>query len=182
MPVTFIAASRSTSPSPARHWVPAPIARRHGASSFDRLIPLADVPSNIVSAAEAGVDLHTLRPEPLAALAQQVRAMRHHFAQQGRDVRFVLPFRPVMAKAEERTLPFLARIRGQRRKAAVRIGEDAIDLIGTPEQVARGVLDHYDVGIDYFAIQGDDPLQDELNRFVRRKIAHRDALLNILAG
>lgn len=61
-------------------------------------------------------------------------------------------------------------------------------LVGTPEQVADGMLDYYDIGIDHFLIRGFDPLGDgidygrELLPLVRRKVADRERLSLALAG
>lgn len=52
-------------------------------------------------------------------------------------------------------------------------------LVGTPEQVAGGMLDYFDVGIDHFLIRGFEPLDDaidygrELIPLVRAKVAAR---------
>lgn len=35
-------------------------------------------------------------------------------------------------------------------------------LVGTPEQVAQGMLEYYDIGIDHFLIRGFDPLADAI--------------------
>ena len=54
-------------------------------------------------------------------------------------------------------------------------------LVGTPEQVADGMLDYYDIGIDHFLIRGFDPLVDaiqygrELLPRVRDLVAAREA-------
>ena len=61
-------------------------------------------------------------------------------------------------------------------------------LVGTPEQVAEGMLDYWDIGIDHFLIRGFDPLGDaidygrELLPLVRRKVAERERLSLALAG
>ncbi len=53
-------------------------------------------------------------------------------------------------------------------------------LVGTPEQVAEGMLEYYDLGIDHFLIRGFEPLADaidygrELIPLVRAKVATRD--------
>jgi alkanesulfonate monooxygenase len=53
--------------------------------------------------------------------------------------------------------------------------------VGTPEQVAEGLLEYYDLGVDHFLIRGFDPLQDaigygrELLPLVRDLVAKRDA-------
>lgn len=52
-------------------------------------------------------------------------------------------------------------------------------LVGTPEQVAEGLLDYFDIGIDHFLIRGFEPLKDaidygrELIPLVRAKVAER---------
>jgi alkanesulfonate monooxygenase len=61
-------------------------------------------------------------------------------------------------------------------------------LVGTPEQVAEGMLDYWDIGIDHFLIRGFDPLGDaidygrELLPLVRRKVAEREKLSVALAS
>ncbi|SDA29618.1 LLM class flavin-dependent oxidoreductase [Sphingomonas sp. NFR15] len=61
-------------------------------------------------------------------------------------------------------------------------------LVGTPEQVADGMLEYWDIGIDHFLIRGFDPLGDaidygrELLPLVRRKVAEREKLSLALAG
>jgi hypothetical protein len=64
----------------------------------------------------------------------------------------------------------------------------AIGLVGTPEQVARALLDYYDIGVEHFVLHGFDPQRDaidhgrELIPLLRRKVAQRAALLSVLAG
>ena len=54
-------------------------------------------------------------------------------------------------------------------------------LVGTPEQVAEGLLDYYDLGVTTFLIRGFDPLEDaigygrDLIPLVRELVARRDA-------
>ena len=54
-------------------------------------------------------------------------------------------------------------------------------LVGTPEQVAEGLLDYYDLGVSTFLIRGFDPLEDavaygrDLIPLVRELVAARDA-------
>jgi alkanesulfonate monooxygenase len=54
-------------------------------------------------------------------------------------------------------------------------------LVGTPEQVAEGMLEYFDIGIDHFLIRGFEPLKDsidygrELIPLVRAKVAARIA-------
>ncbi len=61
-------------------------------------------------------------------------------------------------------------------------------LVGTPEQVAAGMLDYYDIGIDHFLIRGFEPLDDavdygrELIPLVRAKVAEREGRPIALAG
>jgi alkanesulfonate monooxygenase len=61
-------------------------------------------------------------------------------------------------------------------------------LVGTPEQVADGMLAYYDIGIDHFLIRGFDPLGDaidygrELLPLVRQKVAERERVSLALAG
>lgn len=61
-------------------------------------------------------------------------------------------------------------------------------LVGTPEQVAKGMLAYYDIGIDHFLIRGFDPLGDaidygrELLPLVRQKVTERERLSLALAG
>ncbi len=53
-------------------------------------------------------------------------------------------------------------------------------LVGTPEQVAEGLLDYYDLGISTFLIRGFDPLEDaigygrDLIPLMRELVARRD--------
>lgn len=53
-------------------------------------------------------------------------------------------------------------------------------LVGTPEQVAEGLLEYYDIGITTFLIRGFDPLEDavdygrELIPLIRQEIKHRE--------
>jgi len=55
-------------------------------------------------------------------------------------------------------------------------------LVGTPEQVADGLLEYYDLGIDHFLIRGFEPLDDaisygrDLIPLVREKVAAREAV------
>ncbi|CAN5331628.1 LLM class flavin-dependent oxidoreductase [soil metagenome] len=61
-------------------------------------------------------------------------------------------------------------------------------LVGTPEQVADGMLDYYDIGIDHFLIRGFDPLGDaiaygeHLLPLVRAKVEQRDRVSLALTG
>jgi len=61
-------------------------------------------------------------------------------------------------------------------------------LVGTPEQVADGMLDYYDIGIDHFLIRGFDPLGDAIDYgkylipMVRAKVAAREGQPVALAG
>jgi len=61
-------------------------------------------------------------------------------------------------------------------------------LVGTPEQVADGMLDYYDIGIDHFLIRGFDPLGDAIDYgkylipLVRAKVAAREGQPVALAG
>jgi alkanesulfonate monooxygenase len=54
-------------------------------------------------------------------------------------------------------------------------------LVGTPEQVADGLLDYYDLGVTTFLIRGFDPLDDaiaygrDLIPLVRERVAAREA-------
>jgi alkanesulfonate monooxygenase len=54
-------------------------------------------------------------------------------------------------------------------------------LVGTPEQVAEGLLEYYNIGITTFLIRGFDPLEDavdygrELIPLVRQEIARRES-------
>jgi alkanesulfonate monooxygenase len=54
-------------------------------------------------------------------------------------------------------------------------------LVGTPEQVAEGLLDYYDLGVTTFLIRGFDPLEDaiaygrDLIPLVRDLVAQREA-------
>jgi alkanesulfonate monooxygenase len=55
-------------------------------------------------------------------------------------------------------------------------------LVGTPEQVAEGLLEYYNIGITTFLIRGFDPLEDaidygrELIPLVRAEIARHGQL------
>ena len=61
-------------------------------------------------------------------------------------------------------------------------------LVGTPEQVAEGLLEYYDIGIDHFLIRGFEPLADaiaygeHLIPLVKAKVAERDARVVALAS
>jgi len=61
-------------------------------------------------------------------------------------------------------------------------------LVGTPEQVAEGMLAYYDIGIDHFLIRGFDPLGDAIEYgqhlipLVRQKVAAREGQTLALAS
>ncbi|GAA0555523.1 LLM class flavin-dependent oxidoreductase [Paractinoplanes ferrugineus] len=111
--------------------------------------------------------------EPPARIQERITAVRAEAALLGRAAPgFAVSLRPVLGPTEE-----LARARAE--SIVGRIGETA--PAGTPETVARRLLDYYDLGVTTFLIHGYDPLDDaidygrELIPAVRAEIAKRDA-------
>ena len=167
-------------------------------------------------------DIFALWGESQAQVRETIARVRAAAAKHGRDVRFSLSLRPIIAGTEEaawkraddivaRTIELRkaaglateghappnvgaqrllqAAAQGHRIDKRLWTGVAAVTgasgnstgLVGTPEQVAEGLLDYYDLGVTTFLIRGFDPLDDakaygaELLPLVRQLVAERDA-------
>lgn len=167
-------------------------------------------------------DIFALWGETQAQVAETIARVRHAAAKHGRQVRFSLSLRPVIAATEEaawkRADDIVAQTRALREQAGLptsghtppnagsqrlldaanqgsRLDKrlwtgvaavtgaqgNSTGLVGTPEQVAEGLLDYYDLGVSTFLIRGFDPLDDavaygrDLIPLVRELVAQRDA-------
>jgi len=174
-------------------------------------------------------DIFALWGETQAQVAETIARVRHAAAKHGRQVRFSLSLRPVIAATEEaawkRADEIVERTRALREAAGlptsghrpVNAGSQRLldaanqgsrldkrlwtgvaavtgaqgnstGLVGTPEQVAEGLLDYYDLGVSTFLIRGFDPLDDaiaygrDLIPLVRQLVAERDARPAVAAG
>ena len=174
-------------------------------------------------------DIFALWGETQAQVAETIARVRHAAAKHGRQVRFSLSLRPVIAATEEaawkRADEIVERTRALREAAGlptsghrpVNAGSQRLldaanqgsrldkrlwtgvaavtgaqgnstGLVGTPEQVAEGLLDYYDLGVSTFLIRGFDPLDDaiaygrDLIPLVRQLVAERDARPAAAAG
>jgi alkanesulfonate monooxygenase len=174
-------------------------------------------------------DIFALWGETQAQVAETIARVRHAAAKHGRQVRFSLSLRPVIAATEEaawkRADDIVARTKALREKAGLptsghtppNVGAQRLldaanqgsrldkrlwtgvaavtgasgnstGLVGTPEQVAKGLLDYYDLGVTTFLIRGFDPLEDavaygrDLIPLVRQLVAERDARPAVAAG
>jgi alkanesulfonate monooxygenase SsuD/methylene tetrahydromethanopterin reductase-like flavin-dependent oxidoreductase (luciferase family) len=149
--------------------------RAEKASAPDHVERIARIDSNEASAA----DLLLVPPGPLKQVTQAVRAARRTAAYQGRHPGFLIAVAPVLGAT-----PAAAR----QRAAGLTMDRDAIPLIGTPEQIARALMDFYDIGIEHILLRGPHPEQDavefgrDLIPLMRRKVAQRDGMLAMLAG
>ncbi len=167
-------------------------------------------------------DVYALWGETQAQVRETIARVRAAAAKHGRNPRFSLSLRPVIADTEEaawkradeiveRTKALRARsgqsltghappnagsqrllqaaAQGTRVDKRLWTGLAAVTgaqgnstgLVGTPEQVAEGLLDYYDLGVTTFLIRGFDPLEDaigygrDLIPLVRELVARRDA-------
>ena len=174
-------------------------------------------------------DIFALWGETQAQVAETIARVRHAAAKYGRQVRFSLSLRPVIADTEEAAwakadaivakakalreaagLPTSghrppnagsqrlldAANQGSRLDTRLWTGVAAVTgaqgnstgLVGTPQQVAEGLLDYYDLGVTTFLIRGFDPLEDaiaygrDLIPLVRQLVAERDARPAVAAG
>ncbi|KRA56239.1 alkanesulfonate monooxygenase [Caulobacter sp. Root655] len=174
-------------------------------------------------------DIFALWGETQAQVAETIARVRHAAAKHGRQVKFSLSLRPVIAATEEaawkRADDIVAQTRALREKAGLptsghvppnagsqrlldaanqgsRLDKrlwtgvaavtgaagNSTGLVGTPEQVAEGLLDYYDLGVSTFLIRGFDPLDDaiaygrDLIPLVRELVAQRDARPAVAAG
>jgi alkanesulfonate monooxygenase len=174
-------------------------------------------------------DIFALWGETQAQVAETIARVRHAAAKHGRQVRFSLSLRPVIADTEEaawkRADEIVERTRALREAAGlptsghrpVNAGSQRLldaanqgsrldkrlwtgvaavtgaqgnstGLVGTPQQVAEGLLDYYDLGVSTFLIRGFDPLDDaiaygrDLIPLVRELVAERDARPAVAAG
>ena len=174
-------------------------------------------------------DIFALWGETQAQVAETIARVRHAAAKHGRQVKFSLSLRPVIADTEEaawaRADDIVAQTKALREKAGLpttghtppNVGAQRLldaakqgsrldkrlwtgvagvtgaagnstGLVGTPEQVAEGLLDYYDLGVSTFLIRGFDPLDDaiaygrDLIPLVRELVAQRDANPTAAAG
>jgi alkanesulfonate monooxygenase len=174
-------------------------------------------------------DIFALWGETQAQVAETIARVRHAAAKHGRQVRFSLSLRPVIADTEEaawkRADEIVARTKALREAAGLptsghrppnagsqrlldaanqgsRLDKrlwtgvaavsgaqgNSTGLVGTPQQVAEGLLDYYDLGVTTFLIRGFDPLDDaiaygrDLIPLVRQLVAERDARPAVAAG
>ncbi|HWA46381.1 MAG TPA: LLM class flavin-dependent oxidoreductase [Hypericibacter adhaerens] len=149
-------------------------------------------------------DIYALWGETLAQVRETVTRVRAAAAKHGRQVRFSLSLRPILAGTEEaawkRADEILERIRAVRAEAGLGAADlkpantgsqrllaaaaqgarldkrlwtaaaaatgargNSTSLVGTPEQVAEGLLDYFDLGVTTFLIRGFDPLEDAID-------------------
>ncbi|MGH6882152.1 LLM class flavin-dependent oxidoreductase [Hypericibacter sp.] len=149
-------------------------------------------------------DIYALWGETHAQAREAITRVRASAAKHGRQLRFSLSLRPILADTEEkawkRADEILERIHEARAKAglgkadlapsntgsqrllaaaaqgarldkrlwtaaAVATGArgNTTSLVGTPEQVADGLLDYFDLGVTTFLIRGFDPLEDAID-------------------
>jgi alkanesulfonate monooxygenase len=174
-------------------------------------------------------DIFALWGETQAQVAETIARVRHAAAKHGRQVKFSLSLRPVIAETEEAAWAkadhIVAQAKVLREKAglptsghtppnagsqrlldAAKQGSrldkrlwtgvaavtgaagNSTGLVGTPQQVAEGLLDYYDLGVSTFLIRGFDPLDDaiaygrDLIPLVRELVAQRDANPTAAAG
>ncbi len=174
-------------------------------------------------------DIFALWGETQAQVRETISRVRAAAAKHGRQVKFSLSLRPVIADTEEaawkraddivaRTIELRkaaglqteghappnvgaqrllqAAAQGHRVDKRLWTGVAAVTgasgnstgLVGTPEQVAEGLLDYYDLGVSTFLIRGFDPLEDavaygrDLIPLVRKLVAERDARPVAAAG
>ena len=165
-------------------------------------------------------DIYALWGETHAQARETIARVRASAAKHGRQVRFSLSLRPILADTEEkawkRADEILERIHATRAKAGLGTADlspantgsqrllaaavqgarldkrlwtaaaaatgargNTTSLVGTPEQVADGLLDYLDLGVTTFLIRGFDPLEDaidygrELIPLTRRLAAER---------
>ena len=139
-------------------------------------------------------DVFALFGEPLKDTAERIADFRRRAAPFGRDPRFNISFRPIIAATEGQAWDKAYRVlsdleganlsRGPQDQSAKRLLEiaargDTHDerlwlpiaratgakgntscLVGTPEQVARAMLEYYRMGVGSFLIRGFDPVED----------------------
>jgi alkanesulfonate monooxygenase len=174
-------------------------------------------------------DIFALWGETQAQVAETIARVRHAAAKHGRQVRFSLSLRPVIAETEEaawaKADAIVAKAKALREAAGLptsghrppnagsqrlldaanqgsRLDKrlwtgvaavtgaqgNSTGLVGTPQQVAEGLLDYYDLGVTTFLIRGFDPLEDaiaygrDLIPLVRQLVAERDARPAVAAG
>lgn len=129
-------------------------------------------------------DLVALTPGSLREITQEVRALRRAAGRVGQSPAFVIRVHPVLVAGQHDTLRCVHEAGPDLLGNSVQNG--AIGLVGTPHRVARALLDYYDIGIEHVILDGFDPTSDAIGRdlipVLRRKVAQRDALLNMLAG
>ncbi|WP_421737532.1 LLM class flavin-dependent oxidoreductase [Caulobacter sp.] len=174
-------------------------------------------------------DIFALWGETQAQVAETIARVRHAAVKHGRQVRFSLSLRPVIADTEEaawaKADAIVAKTKALREAAGLptsghrppnagsqrlldaanqgsRLDKrlwtgvaavtgaqgNSTGLVGTPQQVAEGLLDYYDLGVTTFLIRGFDPLEDaiaygrDLIPLVRQLVAERDARPAVAAG
>lgn len=127
----------------------------------------------------SAADLLLVPPGSLKQVAQTVRLARRTAAHRGRYPGFLIAVTPVLGATEAAA---------SQRAAGVAVDSDTLPLIGTPEQIARALMDFYDIGIEHILLRGSHPEQDavewgrDLIPLMRRKVTQRDGMLAMLAG
>jgi len=127
----------------------------------------------------SAADLLLVPPGPLKQVAQSVRTARRFAAHRGHYPGFLIAVAPVLGATQAAA---------QQRGAGVAVESEALPLIGTPEQIARALMEFYDIGIEHILLRGSHPAQDavewgrDLIPLVRCKVAQRDGMLAMLAG
>ncbi|WP_305846161.1 LLM class flavin-dependent oxidoreductase [Pseudomonas aeruginosa] len=117
-----------------------------------------------IEVAARHADTYMLWGEPLAAVDGHIRRVRAAAKAQGRDPRFSVSFRPIVADTEEAAWKRAAEVLDSRlwtgvaRLTGARWNSTA--LVGTPEQVAAALGEYYRLGVSTFLIRGFDPLGD----------------------
>jgi alkanesulfonate monooxygenase len=167
-------------------------------------------------------DIYALWGETQAQVRETISRVRAAAAKHGRQVKFSLSLRPVLADTEEAAWARADRIVEETKALRAKSGQalsghappnagsqrllqaaaqgtrvdkrlwtgvaqvtgaagNSTGLVGTPEQVAEGLLDYWDLGVTTFLIRGFDPLDDaigygrDLIPLVRELVAQREA-------
>ncbi|MFJ9029665.1 LLM class flavin-dependent oxidoreductase [Streptomyces sp. NPDC102274] len=140
------------------------------------------------AAGGAEADIYALWGEPLEKTAEQIEAVKAAARAAGRTTppRIQVAFRPIIAPTEELAWEKAHRtvdaIKARTPTAAATGGAgNSNALVGTPETVARALLDYYDLGVDIISARGYDLLGDAIDfgrhviPLVREEVAKRDA-------
>jgi len=123
-------------------------------------------------------DVYAIYAEPLASTRERIKQFRAQAAAYGRTPGFNVSVRPIIAASEgaawdkaNKILAGMTGAKGWSRQVATsgpvdnagkRLMSFALerDVHGTPEQVARAILEYYKLGIASVLIRGFDPFND----------------------